>query len=393
MEAEQKTTAEEPEFKIELAEDVAEALKRQILDSNPDKKEEDLKDQITSALADEVKKLEEENKDAIAAFKELSKKDEWKDKTQDEIFAEAVRQVNSTEDAKPAPVEFDLFETKADEQKAAGSEGKGVPELPDDVKEKLAELESLRADPLFDIYAKARKSGSVNFLDVLKKENLLLDVKSLSNEDIYKAELMRLRELDPSITDESIEDAIDDFKRKSAVDRSMVVAPLRAKLEEVQAERAKALSSTFKTKTEQRVDQEKLMQDFNIAAQSLKGKKFMYTEISDAEVARASEQVRNGLLAFKKKDGSIDHDAAVKASIVLTNFRKLMDDARAEAFAEGRRAEQKKHGNAKSPIRISASTPQHKTDPNYSLSVIKQKAKEMGISYSDYVERFGSTRG
>lgn len=385
MEVEQKTVTEEPEFKIELAEDVAEALKRQILDSNPDKKEEDLKDQIASALADEVKKLEEENKDAIAAFKELSKKDEWKDKTQDEIFAEAVRQANSAEYAKPAPVEFDLFETKTEEQKPAGSEGKGATELPDDVKEKLAELESLRADPLFDIYAKARKSGGVNFLDVLKKENLLLDVKSLSNEDIYKAELMRLKELDPSVTDESIEDAMDDFKRKSAVDRSMVVAPLRAKLEEVQAERAKALSSTFKG-TEQRVDPEKLMQDFNIAAQSLKGKKFMYTEISDAEVARASEQVRNGLLAFKKKDGSIDHDAAVKASIVLTNFRKLMDDARAEAFAEGRRAEQKKHGNAKSPIRISASTPQHKTDPNYEFEVIKRKAKEAGMSYSAYIQ-------
>lgn len=383
-----QNTPQEPEFKIELTEDVSGAIRKQIVDSNPDKKEEDLKDQIEAALEAEVAKLTEENKDVIEKYKELAKSEEWKDKTQEEIFAEAAKAAASSGEGRPTPVEIDLF----DQNK--GSDGTVVKdqnvELPEDIKEKLAEYEMLRADPMFDIYAKARKSGDVNFLDVLRKEDLLVDVKQFSNDDIYRAELARLKEVDPSVTDESIDDAMEDFSRKSPIEKSMIVSPIRKKLEEAQAERAKLLSANMKVNAPVKEDSEKLMQDFNVTVQTLKGKKFLFTNVSDAEIAKASESVRSGLLSFRKKDGAVDHEAAAKAAIILTNFRKLIEDARADAFREGQRSEQKKHGNAKSPIRISASTPEHKSNPNLEFEALKAKAKAAGMSYTKYVQTHGS---
>lgn len=383
--------AVEPEFKIELTQEASDAIRKGIIDANLDKKEEDLKEQIDAAIAAEISKLEEENKDVIAKYKELAKMDEWKDKTQDEIYAEAMKASAPADDAKPTPVELDPFIQDEQQNKSASQQDdKGKVELPDDIKEKLAEYELMRADPMFDIYAKARKSGDINFLEVLRKENLLVDVKQFSNEEIYRAELNRLKEVDPSVTDESIADAMDEFSRKSPIEKSMIVSPIRKGLEEAQAERAKLLSANMKVNAPVKEDPEKLMQEFNVAAQSLKGKKFLFTDVSDADVAKASENVRNGILSFKKKDGTVDHDAAARAAFIMTNFRKIVEDARADAFAEGRRAEQKKHGNAKSPIRISASTPEHKGNPDFEFEAIKAKAKAAGMSYREYVQVHGS---
>jgi len=386
MEPEKKPTeGQEPEVTVQLTQETIDQIKSRVAESNPDKTDEDLSSVIEAEMTKELDKLKEEQKPYIEKYKEVIKRPEMAGKTEDEINAIIESELASGKEDAPASVDFDLFDTQTGEQKK--TEPSKV-ELPEDVKATLAEYEQVKTDPLFDAYIKAKKTGSADFLDVIRREGLLIDVKSLPADDVFKADLMRLKALDPSITDESIEDELDAFRSLSNIEKVRRTAPIREQLIKEQEERAKRLGKVFDTRAKAE-DPNKILEEFSTSAEKLKGSKFLYTQVGDEQISKAKGMVKNGLLSFRKQDGSIDHDAAAKAAFILSNFRSLVEDARKEAYLEGKRSEQKKNGNAKSPIKISASLPEHRGDTSGDYEALKKKAKEQGMSVIDYMNKYG----
>jgi hypothetical protein len=369
---------------VQLTQETIDQIKTTVTEANPDKTGDDLDALYTQALEAELEKQKQDQKPYIDKYKEVRSRADMAGKTDDEILSVVEKELAPAEDV-PAEVDFSLFDNKAEEENKPAAQ---AAEVPEDVKAALAEYELIKADPMFDAYIKARKSGSSDFLEVIRKEGLLIDVKSLSSVDVLRADLMRLKSIDPTITDEAIEEEIDTFNGLSQIEKVRRVAPIREQLMREQEERAKKLGDVFASRAKAE-DPAKTMQDFNTSVSKLKDTKFLYTTVDDEKVSKASTMVRNGLLSFRDKEGKLDHDAAAKAAFILSNFRSIVDDARKDAYADGMRASEKRRGNAKSPIKLSSSAPEHRGDTSGDREMLKRKAAEAKMSVFEYLEKHG----
>ena len=239
----EEEAAKAAEFKVELTDDIREEVKKSVLDANADKLEADLKAEIEAAESARLAQLQEEHKDYIAAYKEVSAANEGK--SEEEVVA--LVQAKLSEGAGTGDAEEGLDLSFFGEEQAPAGEQKQDPkvEIPEDVKAKLQEYDEISSDPVLSAYVAAKKAGEVgSFIDKLKKSGALIDVSTIPAVDIFRAKLIEKKSFMPSLTDEIINEKVEEFSYKDAFTQELEIESDRVRLKQQQEE---AMKSIFKS--------------------------------------------------------------------------------------------------------------------------------------------------
>lgn len=133
-----------------------------------------------------------------------------------------------------------------------------------------AELERLRgieqdylalvADPLVEAAYNFRKAGNSNVMDFVSElTGGYKDVSKMSMEEMYEQHYRSTIAKRYNLSDEDIEEALDEFNSKSPAQKAQIIDPIREKLEQESKNSVKSLSEKFSQKAK---DDEKITQEF-----------------------------------------------------------------------------------------------------------------------------------
>lgn len=194
----------------------------------------------------------------------------------------------------------------------------------------MEEYRQLKADKGLLTFLEAKKSGTVaDFDDMYKKAGLHINPSAIAAEELYMHNLRELQKRDATITNEEIEEKMNEFKELDKFEKAEKVAPLRARLEV----ELKAAKETFFGQMTERTSTAKVDSAKEIASVSeeLKGnylgKRFYGVEIDDKAVNELVSNYRKSGIRVTSADGKLDVQKTVFAHILMEKFAEMTDAA------------------------------------------------------------------
>jgi hypothetical protein len=119
---------------------------------------------------------------------------------------------------------------------------------------------ALASDPLVEAAFNFRKAGNNDIMDFVSElTGGYKDVSKMSMDDMYEQHYRNTIAKRYSLSEDDIEEALDEFRSKSPAQKAQIIDPIRDKLEQDSKNSIKSLSDKFATKAK---DDEKVMIEF-----------------------------------------------------------------------------------------------------------------------------------
>jgi hypothetical protein len=119
---------------------------------------------------------------------------------------------------------------------------------------------ALAADPLVEAAFNFRKAGNNDIMDFVSElTGGYKDVSKMSMDDMYEQHYRNTIAKRYSLSEDDIEEALDEFRSKSPAQKAQIIDPIRDKLEQDSKNSIKSLSDKFASKAK---DDEKVMIEF-----------------------------------------------------------------------------------------------------------------------------------
>lgn len=366
------TDSNEVDFEIELDDEAVSEVEKSVLEANKGKAKDELADEIEAAKKEKLESIREESKPLFDKIKELSEKEENKDKTPEELQAMATEALSEgseeggDEGDKPKSIldDPDFVGTGKREKKEVETETETV--IPEDVKAELEEYRALKGDKTFSAFMEAKKSGNASdFDEMYRKSGLHIDPKTLPAGLLYENSLKEL-----GVKGEELEEAMETFNELKTYEKAEKVAPLRARLEqEIKVAREQFFGSMTEKVASTKVD---TATEVSSIQDELKGnylgKRFFGVDIDEKVVDRLVSNYRKGGIRVTTPDGKLDVAKTVEAQLVTENLYEIIDAAVKRSSKETSRKEQVKRGKPSLGFKVKGVTPRPKIDPKEALN-------------------------
>lgn len=119
---------------------------------------------------------------------------------------------------------------------------------------------ALASDPLVEAAFNFRKAGNNDIMDFVSElTGGYKDVSKMSMDDMYEQHYRNTIAKRYSLSEDDIEEALDEFRSKSPAQKAQIIDPIREKLEQDSKNSIKSLSEKFASKAK---DDEKVMIEF-----------------------------------------------------------------------------------------------------------------------------------
>ena len=325
-EIEKEVEATAPSFVIELEDTEAEAAKASVLEAHKGKAEAELTKEIEAALADRLKAKQDEVAPILAKMEELSKDDAYKGKTEDELMQIAAEALSKgvENDSDDIDLEERLFGKKTAATTAStGDNGAGaavIANLPDDVKQKVAKYEAIEADPVYKAYIKAKEANAdLDLVDLIVSSGLTNNPESIQDPSFFKRlELSQMQKEDPSITDDEVNEFIEEFKEKSKIAQWNEVRGIK---EAMVSEYRKA-KSLFATKVASGIEASKdhakeVVAEAEKELRNYPDNRFFGVTLTETHRQKAISAISTGTIVVRGKDGKVDAAKSLEAALLL----------------------------------------------------------------------------
>ena len=325
-EIEKEKEVNQPAFIVELEDTETEAAKASVLDAHKGKAETELAKEIETALAERLKAKQAEVAPILSKMEELSKDESNKDKTEEELMKLAAEALTEGSDEESDDTDLDerLFGKKpAATTTSTGDNGAGaaqVVNLPDDVKQKVAKYEAIEKDPVYNALLKAKEANAeIDLVDLIVNAGLTNNPEKIQDPVFFKRlELEHMQKEDPSITDEEVNEFIEEFKEKSKIAQWNEVRGIK---EAMTSEYRKA-KSLFATKVASGVEASKdqlkeVVAEAEKELRSYPENRFFGVELTEAHRQKAISAISTGTVIVRGKDGKVDAAKSLEAALLL----------------------------------------------------------------------------
>lgn len=212
------------------------------------------------------------------------------------------------------------------------------------------------------------------------------DYSSMSEEDLF---LLDVRST-PGITEEEIEEALDEFKSMPAYKRKKMAAEVREQFSSRKGKGGSGLVAAKRNMEEAHTKRiERFEADFNNELNKWKTKKVYFdVPITDAEVKELRQLVfQEGGLTFLDKDGNYDAKKAFKAAFALKYTHKLAEAKQKKGARKAQESYIREHQNAGAdPNRAGGEVPS-----NIEKKVLDENAAARA-EYQKLVKQYGNKK-
>lgn len=369
-ELEKEQVENQPTFIVELEESEAEAAKAAVLEAHKGKAETELSKEIETALADRLKAKQEEVAPILAKMEELSKDEANKDKTEEELMqmaSEALAPKGGEEEEAETDIHERLFGKKPDaaapDADATGAADPKV-ELPEDVRQKVAKYEAIEADPVYKAYLQAKEANAnIDLVDLIVESGLTNNPEKIQDPVFFKKlELAQMRQADPSITDDEVEEFLEDFKSKSKIAQWNEVKGIKEAMTS-EYRKAKSLFATNVTSgigasTEQN---KVIVAEAESALRSYPDNKFFGVELTEAHRQKAISAITNGTVIVRGKDGKVDAAKSLEAALLLETKYDSSKAYYAMGMKDAERRAQLRSANPLRGVKVRSAQPRTNT--------------------------------
>ena len=384
--AEPKTeeVQEQEVFTFELPEEEKSAVKASVIATHKGKAEDELTAEITAAETARIEELKMEYAPIFAKAAELKALPENAEKTEDELVALA-QEALAAADPKGDDANYDInndpeFMGRAAKGTASTDAPAGTPaatavELPAEVKEKIAKYEKLASDPVMVAYLQAKEANAeFDLVEMVANSGLAYDPAKASYMEIKRYELLEAQKEDKNITNEQIEEELEEFAEKSPIRQREEVKAVRDHL----INQYKEAKAKFAVNVAKQVNssQQSFVQTVREAESELKtyeGQKYRGANVSKAQTDKVLNLIRSGVVPFKKADGTADVSKSVEALLDL----ELLPEMRQAAYERGKRDAKAKFDSIRGKsllLKAKSSAPSTRT-PNREESLKRAQEK------------------
>lgn len=352
--AEKAATEQEvkaPLFVVDIDETEVAAVKTAVLEANQGKTEIELAKEIEAATAARLQAKQAEAAPFIAKMEELSKDETNKGKTEEELSQMAAELLAKETPANPDE-DLDKYLFGGGAPTAAASTDPAKPaastvDLPADIKEKVAKYEEIQNDIVYKALLNARaNNASFDLVDLVIESGLTYNPEKITDPVLFKRqELAEMRKEDPSITDEDVEEFLEDFKAKSKIAQWNEVKGIK----EAMVSQYRAAKSHFATKVASGVEASKESSKLVVAEaeqvlKSYDGQKFFGVDITEAQKQKVVNAIATGTVVVKGADGKVDVAKTAEAVLLMEGRY----DIAKSYYERGKRDAQQKDINRKS---------------------------------------------
>jgi len=381
-EVKEEVQEEEARFIVELDETIIAEVEETVVKANSGKAKEELAEEIEAAKTARLEDVKKENKAIIAKAEELAKAEDNAEKTDEEIMALAQAAIAeaSENDEEDSTLTGFFGQGKSDSKAPEGSGGKASKvDIPQEVQAELDEYRKFKEDQGFLAYVEAKKSGDIEFIDVITQSGLAFDPKQVTPDQLKQYQLNKLKEADPTITNEEIEEIMSEFADKSRIEKVQETLPIRAQLEAERREALKAFST--KVTSDATASRESVVQVVQAAENELKnnylGVEIFPSKVVDEEMMlKVMNTIRTRGITAKTKEGKPDVKQAIEEQLIMLNY----SDSLSAAYLRGRKDAEKKFnirtGKPSGLKMRSSSAKKQSADPRAAL-LEAQKARGM----------------
>ena len=372
--AEPKTeeVQEQEVFTFELPEEEKSAVKASVIATHKGKAEDELTAEITAAETARIEELKTQYAPIFAKAAELKALPENAEKTEDELVAlaqEALAVANPNGDDANYDINNDpefmgrAAKGAASTDATAGTPAATAAELPAEVKEKVAKYEKLASDPVMVAYLQAKEANAeFDLVEMVANSGLAYDPAKASYLEIKRYELLEAQKEDKNITNEQIEEELEEFAEKSPIRQREEVKAVRDYL----IGQYKEAKGKFAVKVAEQVNssQQSFVQTVREAESELKtyeGQKYRGANVSKAQTDKVLNLIRSGVVPFKKADGSADVSKSVEVLLVF----ELLPDITNAAVERTKRDLERKFNTIKSKplsrLKVTSTAPSTRT--------------------------------
>jgi len=341
------TAVDDAEVEITLSDDTISEVEKSVVEANVGKLKADLTVEIEAAKQAKIEETRKEAAVLIAKVKELSALEENVGKTPKEIqdLAETAVYGDSEEDKveegvvvenKDAKPEKDLMSWEiTSEEKAKTDDGKEV-ELPESVKAQLNELKAIKEDKALAAFFEAKTNGTAtDFADEFRKHGLHVDVKSIKPEDIYRFSLNEAKSFDDSITEEDIEEKVEEFSTMDKFDRANLTKPLYARMEQEQAASREVFFGKQKeTNAVTKESAQRQVEEVRNELKNYEGKNIYGLDFTPQITEQMLSEYLQGGVRFTTADGKVDVRKTVIAQFKTKYFDEIILAQRSKTAKE-----------------------------------------------------------
>ena len=342
----------EPMYSIELEDEEVQNVRKSVVESNKGKAEDELTKEIEEATKSALDAKKVEAAPVLAKMEELAKLKENEGKTETELLelASAVIAESTEEASDDEGIGADFFGTaKTVTPESVNGTAAKTFELPEDVKAKVAKYDAIENDVVYKAYLQAKENNAdIDLVDLIIQSGLTNNPEKITDPVYFKnVELYQMKQEDPSITDEEIEDFLEDFKVKSKIAQWNEVKGIKDAMTS-EYRNAKAVLAT-KVASNVGASKESTQQIVAEAESELKnyGGVFRSVKLTEAQISKVTNTIRSGNVAVIK-DGKVD----VAKTVELVLKDTLEHDVVNAAYLRGKRdAERKATVRSGKPLR------------------------------------------
>lgn len=358
-----------PLFEIELDEATLADVEKSVLEANSGKAKDELTEQIEAAKVARLEDAKKEHAKVLSKMEELSKLEENKSKTEDELMAlasvEALVEDESTDNEDLLGADFFGVGAREITPKVVDKAGKEVEgaKLPADVQARLDRLEKLEKDD----FLKAVLDGEDlnvkrKFAEEIAKSGWAFDPNALTPQVLKAEELRRLKESNPNaISDEEIQDELDTFADKSNVEKIRETSPFKA---QIVAEQEKFFESLgTKVSTDVNASKESFKKVVSEAESALKeqfvGNTFFGITVDNERATKVLNAIRTNGISSKKADGTPNVKEAIEKELLWMNRHEILEAAQQRMLKKEARKQAIKQGKPMAGLKIRSAIPRN----------------------------------
>jgi hypothetical protein len=359
-----------PLFEIELDEATLADVEKSVLEANSGKAKDELTEQIEAAKVARLEDAKKEHAKVLSKMEELSKLEENKGKSEEELILLASVEQPEEEESTDKGEDLlgaDFFGVGAREitpkvVDKAGKEVEGA-KLPADVQARLDRLEKLEKDD----FLKAVLDGEDlnvkrKFAEEIAKSGWAFDPNALTPQVLKAEELRRLKESNPNaISDEEIQDELDTFADKSNVEKIRETSPFKA---QIVAEQEKFFESLgTKVSTDVNASKESFKKVVSEAESALKeqfvGNTFFGITVDNERATKVLNAIRTNGISSKKADGTPNVKEAIEKELLWMNRHEILEAAQQRMLKKEARKQAIKQGKPMAGLKIRSAIPKN----------------------------------
>ena len=358
-----------PLFEVELDEETLADVEKSVLEANSGKAKDELTDQIEAAKVARLEDAKKEHAKVLSKMGELSKLEENKGKTEEELMtlasAETPEEEGSTDNEDLLGADFYGTGARESAPKVVDEKGKEVEgaKLPADVQARLDRLEKLEKD---DFLKAVLDGDDVNvkrkFAEEIAKSGWAFDPNTLPPHALKAEELRRLKESNPNaISDAEIEEEMELFADKSNVEKLRETAPFKA---QIVAEQEKFFESLgTKVSTDVNASKESFKKVVAEAESALKeqfvGNTFFGITVDNERATKVLNAIRTNGVSSKKADGNPNIKEAIEKELLWMSRYDIIEVAQQRMLKKEARKQAIKQGKPMAGLKIRSAIPKN----------------------------------